>query len=103
MDQEKLKLEAKEKLDDISSLLEKIRDQKVDEMDRVEHEVLLKELEDIRNEIKKKYETFDKSVEKKWDEFDKNIYQDVESFNSAFEKAGHLFKPGKGSRKSERE
>lgn len=103
MDQEKLKLEAKQKIDDISSLLEKIKDQKVDEMDRIEHEALIKELEDIRNKIDEKYKALNTSVEQNWDEFDKNIYQDIESFNNAYMRAGHLFKPGKGSRKSERE
>ncbi|MFO7756114.1 MAG: hypothetical protein R6V34_09040 [Bacteroidales bacterium] len=103
MDQDKLKLEAKQKVDEISSLLEKIKDQKVDEMDKIEHEALVKELEDIRNKIEKEYKALDTSVEQKWDEFDKNIYQDIESFNNAYMKAGHLFKPGKGSRKTERE
>ncbi|MBS0010306.1 MAG: hypothetical protein KFF49_02785 [Bacteroidales bacterium] len=103
MDQEKLKLEAKEKLEDISSIIEKIKNQKVEELDKIEYEALVKELEDIRNKMKEKFDAFDSSVEKKWDEFDKNIYQDIQSFNNAYMKAGHIFKPGKGSRKSERE
>lgn len=103
MDQEKLKLEAKNKLDEISSLLQKIKNQKVDELEKTEHEKLVKELEEIRAKIVEKYETFDKSMEEKWDQFEKNIYQDMGSFNKAYKKAGHLFKPGKGSYKSERE
>ena len=103
MDQEKLKLEAKNKLDEISTLLEKMKNQKVDELQKTEHEKLVKELTDIRDKIVEKYEVFDKSTEGRWDKFENNIYQDMESFNKAYKKAGHLFKPGKGSYKSERE
>lgn len=106
MDQEKLKQEAQKKLDEISSLIDDIKDQKTDNLDKIKYETLIKELDEIRDRIQEKFDRFERSGTsegKKWDEFDKNIYGDLETFNNAYQKAGRLFKPTKGKYKSERD
>ena len=57
------------------------------------YDQLIRELEETRDQIRNKYKEMESSGEEDWTRLDKNIYADMESFNSAFKKAGVLFKP----------
>jgi len=57
------------------------------------YDQLIRELEETRDQIRNKYKEMESSGEEDWTRLDKNIYTDMESFNSAFKKAGALFKP----------
>ena len=54
---------------------------------------LISELEKTRDLIQKKYDVMEASGEREWSKLEKNIYSDLESFNTAYKKAGAIFKP----------
>jgi predicted RNA-binding protein with RPS1 domain len=93
MKQEELKQQIKEKIDDLTNQIQKLKIQVVDSSGKGSYEKLIQELEETRNVILNKYEEMKSSGEEDWSKLDKNIFADMESFNNAYKKAGALFKP----------
>lgn len=93
MKQEEFKQQIKEKINGLTEQIQKLKIQVVDASVKDSYDQLIQELEETRDQIRKKYQDMESSGEEDWTRLDKNIYTDMESFNSAFKKAGALFKP----------
>lgn len=93
MKQEELKQQIREKIDGLTEQIRRLKLQVVDASVKDSYERLIQELEETRDQIRKKYEEMESSGKEDWSRLDKNIYTDMETFNSAFKKAGALFKP----------
>jgi len=98
MDKEELILTTKQKIDDVSDKIKEI-EKKVEKNTNQEiqeqSENSLKELNEIRQKIKKEYSNLGKpNMQNKSEvtEIEKNIFNSIRSFDSAFERAGALFK-----------
>lgn len=93
MKQEEFKEEIKKKIEDISEKINELKSH-TPEDSSLEGEIskLVNQMEKIRDDIQNKYDRAGKSVEHNWDKITRNIYQDLESFDNAFKKAGSLFK-----------
>lgn len=94
--QQELREEAKAKIDELTTKINSLRANPLEDIvDQKKLDGLIGELEKARDDIKSKYVSMKAAEEEKWDKFEKNVYQDMESFNRAFEKAGTIFKPGR--------
>lgn len=93
MTQKELKQQIRDKINGLTEQIQKLKIQVVDASERDSYDQLIRELEETRDQIRNKYTEMESSGEEDWTKLDKNIYADIESFNSAFKKAGALFKP----------
>lgn len=97
IDQQEYKLKIKEKIQKISAQIEELKYQVVEASLKDKFEALIRELEETKDRIQVRYDEMEESGKEEWDKLDKNLYGDLESFESAFKKAGSMFKPKKGS------
>ena len=93
MKQEDNRLQIKEKIEDLNRQVLDLKNQVVEASVKDSFDSLISELEDTRDQIQKKYDSMDASGENEWTKLEKNIYNDVESFDKAYRRAGALFKP----------
>lgn len=91
--------EAKKKIDEINRKTIVLKD-KLDQYSEKEinsqANAVLRQLEEIRDELQEKYVHFNRQENKsdnQLTEFEKNIFNSIESFNDAFTEAGSLLKP----------
>lgn len=94
MNKQQFKQKADQKIEELSKMIDKLKIQALEDI-TMKHEFdnIIKQLEKIRDSVKYKYEKIENESDRSWDEFQKNIYQDLETFDNAFKKAGSLFKP----------
>jgi len=97
INQKEYKKKVKNKIEEISAQIQNLRYQVVEASLKNEFEALIRELEGIRDRIQAQYDEMEESGEEQWNKVDKNIYADVKSSDTAFKKAGSMFKPTKGS------
>ena len=84
----------KDKLNEISTKIEEIKSKTLDdESMQSAFDELVDQMQRIRDQIQEKYDDMRASGKDNWEEFNSNIYQDLESFNEAFKKAGAIFRP----------
>lgn len=93
MKKEENKHKVKEKIEDLSRQILELKTQVVEASLMDSLNKLISELEKTRDLIQKKYDVMEASGEREWSKLEKNIYTDLESFNTAYKKAGAIFKP----------
>ncbi|MFO7843643.1 MAG: hypothetical protein R6V16_07505 [Bacteroidales bacterium] len=98
MEKEELILMTKQKIDEINHKVKEIKD-KVEKSTNEEIQEksnnILEELNEINEKIQKEYAGLsspENQSKSKISEMEKNIYNSIQSFDSAFERAGSLFK-----------
>jgi predicted nucleic acid-binding Zn-ribbon protein len=86
--------EAKQKINEMTTQINQLKIQVVDQSLKEQYQDLIRQLEQIRDRIQGNYEQMDDSSDdKEWSEFNSNIYTDLQSFDTAFKKAGAMFRP----------
>jgi hypothetical protein len=93
MKQEDNKLQIKEKIEDLNRQVLELKNQVVEPSVKNSFDSLISDMEKTRDLIQKKYDNMEASGEDEWTKLEKNIFNDVESFDKAYKKAGALFKP----------
>lgn len=93
MNQEELKQQIREKIDGMTRQINQLKIQVVDASVKDSYDLLIRELEETRDLARKKYRDMESSGEEEWSKLEQHIYTDLETFTSAFKKAGALFKP----------
>jgi len=93
MKHEDYRLQIKEKIEDLNKQVMELKNQVVEEKVKDSFDSLISEMENTRDLIQKKYDSMKASGEEEWTKLEKNIYNDIESFDNAYKKAGALFKP----------
>lgn len=97
MDTEEARKKAEETISDLTTKLEGLKskmtgeDKKKDDLNE-----LIEEMDALKEKIRNKFKETEDENEDKWEEFNKTIYQDFESFEEAFRKAGRMFAPERG-------
>jgi len=98
MKKEELILKTKQKIDEVNEKVEEVKEKvekNTNEAIQEQSEKILKELNEISESIQKEYTKLglpENQNEKNISEMEKNIYNSIHSFDSAFERAGSLFK-----------
>lgn len=97
MDKNELILKTKQKIDEIkeniSQLKEKANENKSQDLKKQSNK-LIGELEEISEDIQKQYSSLglpENQSDQKVTEIEKNIYNGIQSFDSAFSRAGSIF------------
>ncbi len=98
--QQEFKLEINRKINEVNAKIADVRKRYAStESSEVQNELLsiLNHLESTRNNLILQYERIDKlgSTEKEFSELEKDIYTNLETFDSAFSKAGTIVKSRK--------
>ena len=98
MDKEDLILKTKQKIEDINSKIKEVKKQveeNTNEAIQEQSENILNELNEINEKIQKEYSSLslpENQSKPKVSEMEKNIFNSIDSFDSAFERAGSIFK-----------
>lgn len=98
MEKEELILKTKQKLDEIQDKIKNIKEkveQNTNDAIQEKSKNILNELEELGEKIQKQYSTLgmpENQTKPHITEMEKNIYNSIESFDSAFERAGSIFK-----------
>ncbi len=94
MDTKLLKRKAEKTIKELNFKIQQLKSKPVDDKLKSTFEEKLKELEQLRDKVKERYEKTDPlKDEAHWDEFEKQIFPDIESFNNAYTEAGRIFDP----------
>ncbi|MFO7828422.1 MAG: hypothetical protein R6V23_07375 [Bacteroidales bacterium] len=98
MEKEELILKTKQKIDEINNKVKEVKDKvekNTNEGIQEQSENILKELNEINEKIQKEYTSLslpENQSKSKISEMEMNIYNSIQSFNSAFERAGSIFR-----------
>jgi uncharacterized protein YoxC len=98
MEKEELILKTKQKIDEIQDKVKEVKEKvekNTNEAIQEQSENILNELNQISEKIQKDYSSLglpENQSKPKVSEMEKNIYNSIDSFDSAFERAGSIFK-----------
>lgn len=98
MEKEELILKTKQKIDEIQDKVKEVKEKvekNTNEAIQEQSESILNELNQISDKIQKEYSNLslpENQSKPKVSEMEKNIYNSINSFDSAFERAGSIFK-----------